>query len=390
MLPKTYFSDDPYHPGFRFLTGFHGRPLVGRPYEQAMQAAELHRVTHRIGDDVHTIDDSGLTHVHVKRHGRELEVADHPAGPKRIVIWDLRLPQLHANYLRIMADALSNYRSGRPFLLLCRTRTDDGMLCNRIQCSSAALDARDGTTDQGRTVGNAFISDRPILLASGCDRNRDDVTPLLERRSSRTVEPDVGDLLLAIAPEWVATEAPDTIREANLFRIATDIDEQQVGNILPAPLDDARRMISSELPFAGLDEVHDGISRAYARLEPNDVIAISIPQDDGDVHVAAVSHRGIRLYDSDNLTDDLWGTSLEPGVWIGEDVTWFDCGDDGAEWEASWRRATPADLESYGIDAAEIADHWNDAELLRAAPQDIEAMIREARGPNPVESAPSS
>ena len=390
MLPMHTRSHDPYQVGERFLVGFYGYGLNSKNYSHTMQAGELHIVTERDGESVHTIDDQGQSHHHVKRRDQDLEVGTCPDGKKRTVIWNMRLPILPADSIRIMADALNEYRQGPPLLLLCIENTEQGMVCERIHCSSLAGETRCGKPDEGRIEGNAFISKDRIVLAPNCDLNTEDNKSILITRTFPTIQPQLGDLLLLLNATYAPSEEPACIRRANVFRIATNQDASSVGQMLPESHTDTRLLFHPELNFATIEEVQDGIGRAYARLDPNDVLVVSIPDlhnPHDDVKVTAISHRGIRLYDSDNLDDDLWNMALEPGIWIGEDVTWFDCGDDGAEWEASWRRATSGDLASYGVDAEEIAEHWNDQDLCEATIEEIQAMIDNQSGPNPVEPA---
>ena len=388
MLPMTFRTEDPYQPGFRFLTGFHGLPLVARGYGQAMQAAELHTVTARDGEFVHTVDDAGVTHQHIKRPGQELEVAKIEMHRPRMVIWNLALPDLPADAIRIMADALKNYHRPPPLLLLCIEAIEQGMLCERVMSAPQDHIFCDSTVDEVEPCENAFFAKERILLANNCDRNEELSSIITTRRSHPTISPAVGDLLIAINPTFTAQESPAFITDTHLFRLASNMDREAVGSALPENRKKHERDFGrQELMFADLDDVMDGIGRGQARTEPNDLIVVAVPHLDKDERtLAAVSHRGIRLYDSDNLNDDLWGTDLEAGVWIGEDVTWFDCGEDGAEWEAAWRRATPDDLASYGIDSSEILEYWNDLDLTPSTLEEITAMVEEARGPNSVEA----
>lgn len=388
MLPMTFRTEDPYQPGFRFLAGFYGLPLVSKGYGQAMQAAELHTVTARDGEFVHTVDDAGVAHQHIKRPGQDLEVAKVDKQPARIVIWNLILPDLPADAIRIMADALKNYHRPPPLLLLCIEATEQGMLCERVTNAPQGRIFFDDIVDELEPCGNAFFAKELILLASNCDRNEELSSSITTQRSYPAISPAVGDLLIAVKPTFTEQESPALITEAHLFRLASNMDREAVGRALPETEEGSERSFGwKALMFADLDDVMDGIARGQARTEPNDLIVVAVPHPDKDERsLAAVSHRGIRLYDSDNLNDDLWGTDLEAGVWIGEDVTWFNCGDDGAEWEADWRRVTEADLSSYGIDPSEILEYWNDLDLTPATLEEITTMVEEARGPNSVEA----
>lgn len=388
MLPMTYRTEDPYHPGFRFLAGFYGLPLVSRGYGHAMQAAELHTVTSREGEIVHTVDDAGVAHRHIKRPGQELEIGQNNLRQTRTVMWNLQLPDLPADSIRIMADALKSHTRPPPLLLLCIEETSEGVLCERVNSADNNNETRYGEVDEGDIQGNAFFAKGRVLLGQECDRNEGEQNQFFTKRSFPKVSPQAGDLLIAINPEYTEAEDPAFIKAAYLFRLASGMDRETVGRALPKALERQEGQFAPYgLMFADLDDVQDGIGRGIARKEPNDIIVISVPETDKDeVNLSHISHRGIRLYDSDNLDDDLWGTDLEPGIWIGEDVTWFNCGDDGAEWEASWRRATSQDLESYGIDIDEITESWNDLDLAPITKEEVARMIAEGCGPNSVEA----
>lgn len=69
--------------------------------------------------------------------------------------------------------------------------------------------------------------------------------------------------------------------------------------------------------------------------------------------------QGSKLYWSDNLNDDVWNASIGHGVWLGTGISWHDCGEDGAEWEADWTKASIGDIAAI-IPLSELREHYVD------------------------------
>lgn len=389
-------SNEDFVPGFRFLTGGWGPPLF-KPFGSSTRRADLlMEVVSREGMRFTTRDQHGNEHECMLRHHDRPDLGKDVRLMRRDIVWAGELPKGPIEEIAALADVLlqSGY-SDPAILLLCASVEDDGTaVCDLIHTArrGGCADWRMGDAQlPGTTIGNAWFSDERIMVAPGAARE----DPVLRLRPDAELMPDrnggpgptwsrdpyvpkAGDLFAAVG--FTTTfEGPLTILSSHLLPIAYGMDRERVGEWLPAIPQETRRTFTVDLPLGTRMDLEMEVERAHARSQPDEIIVISVPliapSTEGEVHLSSLSHTGIKLHEVDSLDDHLYGTDLEPGVWIGFGIAWHDCGEDGAEWSADWRRATREDLERHGIAFDEIAASWEDLSDLDTSAADIEAMV---------------
>lgn len=388
--------NEDFVPGFRFLTGGWGPPLFEPFGSSAKRTDLLMEVVSRDGMAFTARDQHGTEHDCLLRHHDRPDLGKDVRRMNREILWAGELPKGPIGEIAAFADVLlqSGYRDP-ALLLLCRSVGEDGTAtCDLIHTArrGGCADWRmDDVELPGTTVGNAWFSEERILIASGAARQHSILrlrpdNPFLPDRNPGPgpswnpvpYAPKPGDLFAAV--NFVTTfEGPLTILSAHLLPIAHDMDREKVGEWLPAIPEPTRRTYTADLPIGTRMDLEMEVERAHARSQPDEIIVISVPliapKSEGEVHLTSLSHTGIRLHEVDSLDDHLYGTDLEPGVWIGVGITWHDCGEDGAEWSADWRRATREDLQRHGIGFDEIAASWEDLSDVETDAADIEAMV---------------
>lgn len=377
MIGRHPRNED-FVPGYRFLTSRWGYDPITGFGSSSRRAGLLCRVVSRDGMTFSYEDQHGIV-----REGR-LRTFDRPdlGKDERFmaidVAWGGPLPDAPFEEIAVLADLLmrQNWRD-RPMLLLCESVDADGAATCRVVCQKALDRQRRGSRRDdpapGDAVGNAFLLEDRVILAPGCDRGlRGETFGELVRTT-----PQAGDLLAAI--RYVGTDDPVfVITEANVLRIRGGMDEAAVGRWMPASEHREGEIMASDLSLAGADEIDDERCRAIARAQPDEVIVIAVPMPGGELHNAHLSKSGIRLHEDDTVDDELWNRALDAGIHIGSDVRWYDAGEDGAEWEADFARATRADLERHGLSLEEVAEHWSEYAERDVTPQEIEAMLAAA------------
>ena len=351
-------SREDIRPGYRFLTAGWGLPLFRRWGASSRRAGLLCEIVAVDGDAFTFRDHLGETH-----EGR-IRPMDRPFLGKdvhqteRQMAWGGPLPDGGFDEIAVLADAMmqSDWRN-RPMLMLCEAIADDGTATCRLILSETGAGAQSRRSDQpapGRMVATAFVLDEPVALAIDADRG---MQPDFEEDTPPVV-PRPGDLLVAMNVVASPDDAPRIV-QANLALVRRDMDLDEVGRWLPsdAPRPGEYRI---PIPLATRDDLDDAIERAVAASEPDEIVVIVVPTPTDGVRLFHQSHSGISLHDVDSLDDHLYGTDLEAGIWIGTGIQWFDCGEDGAEWEADWRRATAADLDRHGLGFEALAQEWSE------------------------------
>jgi hypothetical protein len=379
MIGRHPRNDD-FAPGYRFLTSRWGYDPITGFGSSSRRAGLLCRVVSR-GDMTFSYEDQHGT----IREGR-LRQMDRPdlGKDERFmginIEWGGPLPDAPFEEIAVLADLMM--RQGwrdRPLLLLCESVDAEGGAVCRVVCQKTTTGRRRDRHDEeplaGTTIGDAFLLDDRVRLAPGCDRG---VRGEDLREVVRTI-PETGDLLAAI--RITGTNDPVfTIVEANVLRIRGGMDETAVGRWMPPVERRDGEIGPADLALAGIDDIEDERCRAIARLEPDEVIVIAVPTPNGELHNAHLSKSGIRLHEDDTVDDELWNRAIDAGVHIGSDVRWFDAGEDGAEWDASFGRATMADLERHGLSLEEVAGNWSEYAERDVTPQEIEAMLAPSPG----------
>lgn len=383
-------------PGFRFLTAGWGPPLFEPFGMSSRRVGLLMEVVSRDGMAFVARDQNRVDHKCRLRDHQSPDLGKDVHLMNREIVWCDPLPNGSLESVAAFADVLllSGYRN--PSLLLhCMEMMEDGTaVCSLIHTArkGGLCDWRMGERElDGETVGGAWFSDETIHVAPGAMK----VRTLPRIPVARTVQADRN---LGPGPQWipeayspktgdlftatkfiVSHDEQVTIVSADMLRIAEDMDRTAIGAWLPVIPQHPRQGWIVDLPLGTRADVEMEIERALARREPDEIVVISVPliapTTPGDVHLSSLSHSGIRLHETDALDDDLYGTDLEPGVWIGEDVAWHDCGEDGAEWSASWRRANRDDLDRHGLSFDEVAENWTHHADLDVSAADIEVMM---------------
>jgi hypothetical protein len=388
--------NEDFVPGFRFLTGGWGPPLF-EPFGSSSKRVDLlMEVVKREGMTFLARDQHGDEHACLLRHHERPDLGKDGRRMGREILWADPLPAGPIQEIAALADVLlcSEYRNP-AILLLCTAVEDDGTaVCALVHTAKRGGECdwrMDDATLPGETVGGAWFSEEEIRVAPGADRTH----PALMLRPGRPFVPDrhkgpgpqwdpepyrpvAGDLFAATRFR-TGHELPVTLVSANLLRVAQDMDRKKVGSWLPVIAERPNQSWSVDLPLGSRMDLEMEMERAYARTQPDEIVVISVPRIDpakaGEVHLSAMSNSGIKLHECDALDDHLYGTDLEPGVWIGEDVTWHDCGDDGAEWSADWRRATREDLARHRLSFDEVAENWTEYADLDTTAAEIESMV---------------
>jgi hypothetical protein len=388
--------NEDFVPGFRFLTGGWGPPLF-EPFGSSSKRVDLMmEVVKREGMTFLARDQHGDEHACVLRHHDRPDLGKDHRLMRREIVWADPLPAGPIEGIAAFADVLLTNAYHNPvILLLCTAVEDDGTaICTLVHTArrGGECDSRMGdATLPGETMGGAWFSEEEIRIAPDADRTH----PALILRPGRPLVPDrhrgpgpqwdpepyrpaAGDLFAATRFR-TGHALPVTILTANLLRLSQGMDREAVGSWLPVVPERPRQSWCVDLPLGNRVDLEIEMERAYARTQPDEIVVISVPliapAKAGEVHVSAMSNTGIKLHECDALDDDLYCTVLEPGVWIGEDVTWHDCGEDGAEWSADWRRATREDLARHGLSFDEVADSWAEYADLDTTAAEIEAMV---------------
>lgn len=389
-----YPRNEDFVPGYRFLTAGWGPPLFEPFGMSTKRVGLLMEVVRRDGMEFVTRDQNGSEHECRLRHHDRPEIGKDLRRMGLEIVWGDPLPNGPLNEMAAFTDVLlhSGYRNP-AVLLLC----DDIDETGRAACTLVHTAKRGGETDwrmddvplAGETIGGAWFSEETIHVAPGAMKTHPYALrnpgggEIADRNggpgpqwNAQAYTPSPGDLFVATSFR-TSHDEPVTIVRAKFVRIAGNMGREAVGAWLPIP--EREGHYRTDLPLGSRMDIENEIGRAIARREPDEVVVISVPvidpEHEGEVDVRSLSRSGIKLHESDNLDDDLYATDLEPGVWIGEDVTWHDCGEDGAEWSADWRRATREDLERHGLSFDEIAENWQEYSDLETSAAQIEAML---------------
>ena len=224
--------------------------------------------------------------------------------------------------------------------------------------------------ETGKPTKNGDIPLKPI----GFEMEEEDADIFLghefvaeqSRRDAIMFEEDIPTPV--VAPGQVIVLRPNAVRDDSISRIVIVKGEIATPSL---SVGDARYFASKTVgPFdspawpIGDEESFDReIGACMAAHEEDEIIVLSI--DGGtlnrpDTVLKVISHAGRKLYWSDCLEDDLYGTSLSAGIWRGSGIQWHDNGDDGAEWSAAWERLTIQDMIDREITLEEVRDEFNE------------------------------
>ncbi len=274
----------------------------------------------------------------------------------RQAVWTHALPDVPEDKLAGIYSILKDSRhTNHAFLFEVGSRDDDG---------HAHLELI--TDDEPQEDGDDLSALR--LHVDFAVRTRDE-EPVLTRypegsvillRPSHTLDDDIDKVILT---EGEAVDTGMTRKQA-----------EEVLGIQTGPF----RM--SAWPVGGYDELEMELGFCIAKHETDRVIVLvmdtgTLERPDNGYAVLHVS--GSRLYWNDTIADEMWGTPLGHGIWIGTGIAWHDAGEDGAEWDASWQRATIADMIEHGLTDEEVLDHLADTLERDVTLSDIHGLFAE-------------
>jgi hypothetical protein len=354
-----YPANADFAEGFRFITGAWREPLF-KTYGSSTRRAELlHTVVSRKGDEFTTLDQHGKAHTGRIRNGQLPSLGTDERLMTREVLWAGDLPNGPFEQIRVLADAMTHHGwRNRPYLLLCDSVSEEGHAqCRLVHPAEAGLTKERHFTPgedesyPGTRWGSVFVLDELIQVQAGADlpwEGWKDLPP--------AYSPKAGDFFLAMDLTLQAV-APPVISYAHLLLIAGDMSPQKIGDWMPDTIS-RTGCIGTSLSISTRCDLEEHIERAHARLQPDEIIVIAVPTPNNDVHLQVLSKSGIKLHDVDCPSDDLYGTDLEPGIWLGTGIAWYNAGDDGAEWEADFQPAIATDLDRHGLSAAELIAEW--------------------------------
>ena len=196
-----------------------------------------------------------------------------------------------------------------------------------------------------------------------------DEDPVLTRYPEGTV--------ILLRPRHTLDDDIDRVVLTEGEAIDTGMTRQQAEEVLGVQTGPFRM---SAWPVGGYDELEMELGFCIAKHETDRVVVLvmdtgTLERPDNGYAVLHVS--GSRLYWNDTISDEMWGTPLGHGIWIGTDIAWHDAGEDGAEWDASWQRATIADMIEHGLTDEEVLDHLSDTLERDVTLTDVHALFAE-------------
>jgi len=274
----------------------------------------------------------------------------------RQAVWTHALPDVpEENIIGIYSILKDSRHTNHAFLFEVGSRDDEGNV--RLE-----LITDDEAPEPGKDLSTLH------LHVDFAVRMRDE-DPVLTRypegtvillRPRHTLDDDIGRVVLT---EGEAVDTGMTRKQA-----------EEILDIQTGPF----RM--SAWPVGGYDELEMELGFCISKHETDRVIVLvmdtgTLERPDNGYAVLHVS--GSRLYWNDTIEDEMWGTPLGHGVWIGTDISWHDAGEDGAEWDATWQRATIVDMIEHGITDEEVLDHLSDTLERDATLSDVHGLFAE-------------
>lgn len=266
-------------------------------------------------------------------------------GGDRQIVWFGSIPHGEPEEILALAAVLlaktRRYRLGRPLLLhVGDLRDDGGADANLIMPRKAERLGWHGHEDAtGSEFGEAFVPTATISLPKDM------------------LDGIAAPCLIAVDRFEAGTsfEEPSLV-SGSVVRIAGLPDLEAVGAWMP---DEAGRpgYLSNGNPIGigTLEEIEYETSRGIARAELDEILVAAVPRPgSSESDAMSLSVTGIKLHDLDDVNDWLPSFSLDEGLWLGSQIGWFDAGEDGSEWDATWSRATAEDLARHGYSIDDV------------------------------------
>jgi len=275
----------------------------------------------------------------------------------KTICWGEGVPDVDETCLGPILTLLekSSY-SRRAFLLAVRDVTDEQALCDPIYPDRTIAVTTSEADESEMEAGSEEETDKALNVSLNANLPNADTLK-------------AGDVVLVTIS--ATANDPETLR----------IEDGAVA-LTGLTIGEAERLSSSTRrpfgvntwPIGGRDEMQIEWGYHLAKHD-EDVIVVFSHTDGKGAHTSSISHKGSKLYWVDSINDDLWSMSLGEGIWIGRDISWHDAGEDGAEWDASWSRATVADLKTLGLSRAEIVDHVTDTLERPVSDFELKSML---------------
>lgn len=230
-----------------------------------------------------------------------------------------------------------------------------------------------------RYTNHAFllqiIQDRPetatARLLTGSEE--DEETVAIISREILPAEAVTDDIIIIRPKRTNGSEEDYVITEADIALTGMNI--EMVNSVLSAQFGTFK---SSIWPTGDKDSFELEIGHCMAKNDKDKVVVLVCDTGDAkksDVAFQVLDRQGSKLYWNDSIEDEMYGTGLDQGIWIGTDIHWYDAGEDGAEWEALWKKANIDDLIEADISYDEIAEWYEEYRGVRPSHSEILALI---------------
>jgi hypothetical protein len=271
------------------------------------------------------------------------------------LLWTDALPagtdaQVLAYVDTILGVAKHSYDQG---VVVHVTEVRDGTALGDVAFYASDTKGRDCEPFVGEIVGNA------AFWATG-----------IEFVALPGVEMSVGDLLVAREYRAEHANGRDLVTLGGATVLGNFPTRADVGRFLPMS---ARGESISSLGFvfggngpATDVDVSTEIARGVARSEPDEALIVTFRDvtDPKEVNIHCLGHTGYTFMMADSVDDYLYGTVLEPGLWVAEGAKWWSYtsyeGEHDSGIDMDFRPATLDDLDRFGYTEetldAEIAE----------------------------------
>ena len=357
-------SYDEYLVGSKFLTAEPG-PHPSDRYKQTLLVNNLHEIIQVDDHLVTTIDREGVQS-QWRRHWANPLMPTHPTRSR--MAWFEPLPAGLFEEMRLFADLLMLDRrrsDGRPLLLLVDRVDEAGAHCRVVHPSTVGGERyRYGSAKDlpGVTTGSVFIIDQPVIIST----------------CAVDALPAAQDLICMSSFVMQPTSDP-IIKSGQITKIASDMDAAAVGRWYPTERSQAGQLrCSPVLPHGLWSDLEFEIERAMAAAKPSIALLAAVhcnKRDPEDVHHSVLQSMGTTFFDVDSLDDHFYGTDVGEGLWVAFNAAWVSNGDDGAEIECDFRRATLSDLDTFCVSTAEIDDHVADLHQVETMPGEAARLL---------------
>ncbi len=319
----------------------------------------------------YVVCDNGLTY-RTRNHGYETN-EEVEGQPKRVVVaWSLPLPQLADNqtiafYHKVVAVAEASKRAsyGRyPAFFYVETVNDDVAEAKLVYSKFAShrrANDFDVADEHEVVIDRLVVADYPIYID----------------RKSLPAELKPKSLILTNEFSCWSNSPVESADE----RVTTTVGYVEI-LVEDLPLSELQRYIPSYRPSeenadtylqrgfkpaclstACVANHYFEIDKARACNQPNIALVWADPYGDVECDMNPIIHRGIEMYQLDDLSTYFRREKFEPGFYLFKDAkfsAWSYATPDGTEWDTdlggTYVRASEADLALFGVTLQDVAD----------------------------------